>query len=513
LKQRFAAVLVALALIGASFGVARWAASPKRAQIHNRAGARGKAKLRRAKSKKSKSKRKRKSRGAKSKSKHKLSAAEATAPIVAGPKLEAVVGDTPNVVLIIGCTVRADQVTPYGGHREVTPYLARQVEEGVIFEGGISSAPWTKAASAAILTGYEPASIGMVEPLDRPSRRVLPAEVDTLAELFSRAGYQTFGATANPNLNEVFGFGQGFDAYVEGTDLWRLGGRAKVHGRSLVNKAIPMLAGVRKPEQPTYLQFLFTDAHSPSTVQRVEIERVRDGSPPKVATYRAMLRRFDMAVALLERSLEHQGITRENTVFIVVSDHGEGLNHPSFNGLGHGNFTYPSAVRMPWLMWGQGVAEGHRVGGMASQIDILPTLTDLLGVEGYEGPGRSWAAAVRGETDRTDRELAFVDSWFQASRRSGVYAEDLHCHDDWKAVVDAQGERRVPRACYDQDDTPLTVSGERADALLAELDSFRLSMESAFDAYPYTSDAEAPDDVKAELEALGYVEGQEGVVP
>ncbi|MEZ4319678.1 MAG: sulfatase [Myxococcota bacterium] len=506
MNRQVAGVLVALALLVGGYGVARYVASSSRtpgaAQQRAAAGARmrakAKGKMKAAKAKRGKAKGKPGKGGA-------AVEAKALAPIVAGPARQPLTKGPPNVVLIIGCTMRADQVTPYGGHPRTTPFLASRAEEGVLFESGVSAAPWTKAASTAIVTGHHAAEVGMVEPSGLPSRRVLPDEVDTLAELFEKAGYQTFGVTANPNLNEVFGFGQGFEGYLEGTELWRLGGRSKVNGRQLLGRAMPMLAELRDPERPFYGQFLFTDAHGPSTVKPLEVAPYEDGGSRAVAEYRAMLHRLDMSVQVLEGSLAHQGITRENTIFVMVSDHGEGLGEPSYNDHGHGRFTYPATVRMPWIVWGQGVAEGHRVSGVASQIDVMPTLTALAGVQGYSGDGRSWAAAVRGETDHTDRQQAFVDTWFDDVRRSGVYTADRHCHDDWENVIDGEGNRRVPRACYTSDAELVPVEDARSEKLLADLSAFHVQMDTAFAKYPHTKDIEPNDDVKEELQSLGYV--------
>ncbi len=534
-RARLAAVIVALILLVGGFAVARYASRPSPGEIRKQrmmraraARMRGKAKMsrrgkakmgRRGKAKGRKARRGQKNRGPDSRGKK--SVEKAKEPILAGPERDPVALEHPNVVLIIGCTVRADQLTPYGGHPDATPLLSERAAAGVIFDRAFTAAPWTKAASAAILTGRHPATIGMVEPGPKPSRRMLPGAVTTLAEHFQEAGYVTFGATANPNLNEVFGFSQGFDAYVEGTELWRLGGRAKVHGRALLGRAMPKLESLLPADsddarKPVYAQFLFTDAHGPATVQRAEVQRFEaPGVSERMAKYRAMLFRFDLAVDVLENSLAHQGFTRDNTVFVLVNDHGEGLDQPVFHGHGHGNFTYPSATRMPFIAWGAGVAEGHHIKGVASQVDVLPTVLELAGVDAAdEGPGQSWASQVRGESDRTTRERAFVDTWFQESRRSGVFSESLHCHDDWKGVTAQEGalagQRRVPRACYDGDTSDVPVPGEASEALLAELDAFRAEMEAAFEAYPHTADAKPPDDVQAELEALGYVDGGEG---
>ena len=59
--------------------------------------------------------------------------------------------DMPNVVLVIGCTVRRDQTSLYADVAGTTPFLEALAAEGVTFEDVIAAAPWTKAASSAIL--------------------------------------------------------------------------------------------------------------------------------------------------------------------------------------------------------------------------------------------------------------------------------------------------------------------------------------------------------------------------
>lgn len=423
-------------------------------------------------------------------------------------------GARPNVVLIVGCTVRADQLTPYGGHPDVSPFLASRAAEGVRFDRGVSAAPWTRAAVSALVTGRHAADVGMVEPSARPSRRRLAEELVTLAEVFRAGGYQTFGATANPNLNRIFGFGQGFDVYVEGSELWRLGG-ASIPGKRLVDLAQPAMRDARDPSRPLYAQFVFTDAHFPPAARdREESARFRGpGVSRRVATYRAMLRRFDDTVRGLEHWLGRRGLTREDTVFSVVNDHGEGLFQPLAHGKGHGRTTYASAARMPWILWGRGVAWGHRVGGMASGLDVGPTLAGLAGLSWPDAHGMDWSAAVRGETDRTTRERAFVDTWFQEARRTGVYTPQGSCHEDYgepPQMVRPPGSpspiRRVPRACYEDDALERPWIGPDADAVLTALDAEHRRLDEAFEAFPHKADAEPQERLRAELEALGYVQ-------
>src|SRR5688572_12750729 len=62
----------------------------------------------------------------------------------------------PNLVLVVGCTVRKDQTSLHGGPPATTPFLASLATEGVTLDDLVSAAPWTRAASTALLTGHHP---------------------------------------------------------------------------------------------------------------------------------------------------------------------------------------------------------------------------------------------------------------------------------------------------------------------------------------------------------------------
>ena len=53
----------------------------------------------------------------------------------------------PNVVVMLGCTVRKDQMSPYGADSFITPRLDALAKSGTLFDDVIAAAPWTRAAS------------------------------------------------------------------------------------------------------------------------------------------------------------------------------------------------------------------------------------------------------------------------------------------------------------------------------------------------------------------------------
>jgi hypothetical protein len=80
-------------------------------------------------------------------------------------------GPQPNVVLVIGCTVRRDQVTPYGGASVATPFLAALAAGGARFTDGHTASAWTRASAASLLTGRPFRELGMAEPGPGPNQR------------------------------------------------------------------------------------------------------------------------------------------------------------------------------------------------------------------------------------------------------------------------------------------------------------------------------------------------------
>jgi len=437
--------------------------------------------------------------------------AAAVAPPTKAPR---VTDGRPHVVLLIGCTVRLDQVTPYGGHPEATPTLQALADRGVRFADAVSAAPWTRAASTALLTGHHAIEVGMIEPGPGANRRRLADEVDTLAEKLQRAGYTTVGTTANPNLNELFGFHQGFDHYLEVSEQWGTRHVAKVPGRQVVDGLLARVDELPVDGSPLYLQAMLIDAHEPRAAPPRAVARMVDDDelPERVGIYRVNLRKFDEAVKQLLEGLAERGI--DDPLVVVVSDHGEGLAYPLHHGKGHGTFTYSSAVRMPWLVAGPGVAEGHVVRGVASQVDVLPTLLELTGTsrDGYGGPGHSWAAAVRGETDRTDRDVAWVDTWFQDASRVAAYRSDRACHRDTVDLGANEARRLRPKAaCYARPDDPWAdrpLDDVPAEAL-DELDRWRAARWEAFEGFAHTRDVRPGAGLEDHLEALGYLQDDE----
>lgn len=404
-----------------------------------------------------------------------------------------------NLVLIITCTLRADQTSLRTG-LDTTPTLARWASEGADFSQVIATAPWTRAASTALLTGRSASELGLSEPKGGANSRALPLSATTLAEALHDAGWNTLGATANPNLNPEFQFDQGFDEYRGLTHLWR-NGMEKIPGSQVIQAAVQMLDDA-DATRPTYLQLLFVDAHAPNEATAEEVAAfMADGLPMRVAAYRAQVRRLDDTLAELETALATRGLTDENTIFAVVSDHGEGLRWPNHHGMGHGLYLYPSTVHVPFVLRGPGVPAGIVVDGVVSGTDIAPTLAELVGV-GFEG--HSHAPALRGE--QTGRPHAFAATWFRSAHRGAVYTRDTACQRDYTPNFPAHPSMETPTfetGCFDRVDRTFTKRSAPNTPLQATLDEWFKAQEAHL-AQAAVERGEVADDLEAALRALGY---------
>ena len=374
----------------------------------------------------------------------------------------------PNVVLVIESTQRRDQWTPYGGPETTTPFLASRAAEGVLMMDALAIAVDPRPSDAAIVTGRYPHAIGVVETSEKKNMRPIADEADTLAERFATAGWFTVGLSANHSLNKKSGGAQGFDWYRD-SQPYSLMIEQRTTSAELVGKALERLAARTEVEKghPVFLQLAFVDSHKPIKVPPEEAEPF-GGENGEVAPYRATLKRQDDAVKSLVEGLASQGLTPENTVFVVLADHGEGLEMPPHHRKQHGFVLYESAVRIPWVLWGKGIPKGQKVDGLASQIDVAPTLLALASVPagaGFDGVDLSPAILGKGASPRT---RAYADTLYEGVHRASIWTADRQCQKDYGSK-EIEGDEFAD-ACYDRKADPTFTKPVPDEALAAELE-------------------------------------------
>jgi arylsulfatase A-like enzyme len=164
------------------------------------------------------------------------------------------------------------------------------------------------------------------------------------------------------------------------------------------------------------------DFRTPASWQKVRFEGV---SNPQLEAYYNCLRYVDGVLRQLVDGYRELGLL-EDTVFVFVGDHGQMFDE--HNARQTYNAVYQEGLHVPALIYAPGMPLVPRVvKGARLQVDILPTIAELLGyrIEGAQLPGVSLLQPVA-----ADRRLFFsssIDWTFLAARRGSrkyIYSFD-----------------------------------------------------------------------------------------
>ncbi|MDE0610363.1 MAG: sulfatase-like hydrolase/transferase [Anaerolineaceae bacterium] len=148
-------------------------------------------------------------------------------------------------------------------------------------------------------------------------------------------------------------------------------------------------AGVRRADGSPADRVIGIPPHDWSQFSLADWQQVK-------ALYYGMVALIDHNVGRILDALEASGLL-DNTIVVFASDHGEHLGDHGLYGKG---LPYDSALRVPLIWRGAGIARGQHRQEVASTLDIAPTLLDLTGIALPEGmQGHTMRAQLAGAED------------------------------------------------------------------------------------------------------------------
>ena len=395
-----------------------------------------------------------------------------------------------SLVIVTLDTTRADRLPTYGFASITTPAIDWLSREGVVFDQAMSVAPLTLTAHSSLFTGLYPAHHGVRDNGDRP----LAPEKTTLADVLHARGFHTGAFVGSTVLSSDRGLSRGFDVYDDGASE---GGKAprRRPANDVVDRALGWLDA--NSAAPFFLWVHFYDAHAPQTLPDA-FRRTYAGD-----LYAGGIAFADSQLERLIDALRSKGVL-DSTAVIVAGDHGESLGEHGENE--HGIFLYEGTLHVPLIVRAPGLSP-QRVGGLASLVDVMPSVLDLFGLAPMPGDGMSLVPAVRGRHDLPERTV-YAESMY--ARRFG-WSPLRALRDGRFKLVDA------PRPeLYDLDTDPFEehdLSGERPQlvkAMQAALPAF--DVDCGRDASATTQSAASPE-VRARLASLGYTAGMPTLAP
>ncbi len=367
---------------------------------------------------------------------------------------------SPNVLLIVLDTVRADRMSVYGYSRPTTPVLEQLAKRAICFTEARATAPWTLASHASMFSGRLPHELGV------EWATALKNNFPILAEYLGSRGYATAGFAANIGYCSYdTGLSRGFTHYEDywadlehfrplrtavlfkrawdfTLDLARLCGDNRLQpvleflvapyrkdAATVSRQFTQWLSQPQEPHRPFFAFLNYYDTHVPYLPPQGTPVRFGPGprtlgdfhlliglwettDKTRVAPhYRELIHdSYDNCLAYLDgqlgelfATLQSRGVL-ENTVVIVTSDHGEELGeHGLFE---HGESLYRPEIRVPLLCCVPGRDQTSIVVREPVSLRDLPaTIVELTGLAGESPfPGQSlarlWRDSPSGEAPR-----------------------------------------------------------------------------------------------------------------
>lgn len=274
-----------------------------------------------------------------------------------------------DVILITLDTTRFDHLGCYGYERPTSPTIDRYAREGVRFDRAYAVAPITLPTHASILTGLAPPLHGA----RNNGTYKLGESATTLAEVLRGEGYRTGAFVSAFVLAEQFGLAQGFDEYDA---VSALGSRDTAfsiperRGTETVARALSWL-DAQTDDHPVFLWVHLFDPHAPYDPPP---EWGRQFGASARDRYDAEIRAMDAAIARLRSGLDQRG---RDAITVIVADHGEGFGDHGEDA--HGIFLYDETTRVPFILHAPGLLAPRVSDTVARQIDVMPTVLELLG--------------------------------------------------------------------------------------------------------------------------------------
>jgi arylsulfatase A-like enzyme len=363
---------------------------------------------------------------------------------------------SPNVLVVVVDTLRADHLSAYGYPRNTSPHIDALAREGVLFENAISASSWSLPSHVSLLTGRYVFEHGLGDVDVRSFGSGLHAlgGWTTLGEVLGESGYRSGAFSGNRTyFTANLGFGRSFihfeDYFHSPADMFIrtvLGREISRHyltrsEKSIFTRGLRYLGwdvlldpdsegtrdngasqGIRKRGNYVTQEFLnwidrtggkhpffaflnYMDVHAlyggPRGFAKPWPEKTPADQYDNGITY------VDNEIGRLMSELEKRGL-KNDTLVVLTSDHGEGLfQHEVAT---HGHALYREVIHVPYIVWYPGhVPAGTRVSTTVTNASLPATVVSLIGgserasvfpqssVSGLwqsASPGSEWPAAV-----------------------------------------------------------------------------------------------------------------------
>jgi tetratricopeptide (TPR) repeat protein len=308
----------------------------------------------------------------------------------------------------------------------------------------------------------------------------------TLAQILARGGWRTAGFVSCRVLDHRMGFSKGFRHF---DDNIRMGGglawedMPERRGDITVSRVIKWLEKEIETQDRLFLWVHLFDPHFPYTPPGGPFKGVHGDYLGEVAFADRQIRRLSETLTKLGRSIN-------NSLWVVLSDHGEALGAHGEDT--HGLLLHGVTTRIPLLIAGPGVPV-RRYEKLAATIDVFSTILDYIGVKAPECDGLNLLNQVGNEDRAIPMEAMMAARGFGISGVSGIRSRNWL----WEASPEDY--------LWDLEKNPLETEN-LAEKLPGKVKSLR-ELRKSFGSTTAHRRAKTGAGLMKDLQSLGYITG------
>lgn len=385
-------------------------------------------------------------------------------------------------------TLRPDHLGCYGYHRNTSPNIDRVAEKGVRFNNYYCSDAPCLPSRTALMSGRFGIHTGVVghggtaadmrlEGRERGFKDKLASE--SLPALLRSAGFRTISISPFAERHSSWTFYAGFN------EIYNTGKSGGESAEEITPTVLKWIENNAK-EDNWFLHINYWDPHTPYRAPESfgnpfkndplpswiteevfeahkkkvgphsanEINMFNDNTDPRyprhpgkitdfdglrqmIDGYDCGIRYMDDHIGMIFEAFEKQGISFDDLTIIISADHGENMGELGIYGE-HATADHITC-RIPMIIKWPGCKEGHVDNGLHYNLDLAPTLAELLGVEPKKSwDGQSYAPAILRRED-CGREYLVISQCAHVCQRSvrfGPYLYMRTYHDGYHLFPD-----------------------------------------------------------------------------
>jgi hypothetical protein len=270
-----------------------------------------------------------------------------------------------NVVVVVLESLRAESFWPSPSAPPM-PHLASRAHEAAVFTRAYAHEPWSHKGLEALLFGVYPSPF-----FDSFAGHRSGVALESMGSRWSKLGLRTgfFGHGEIPVIGEgPFLHAHGFGSYAGSGELRQLDPHPTDHTlvtalSRFLDEAPGKRFGALLWPHGTHLPYAVPGSTAP---------------PATLAAYRESVTALDGVLGELFSALEARGHA-EDTVVVLMGDHGESFGEHPASGLGHGAWLFEETGHVPLILLNASLFHGERDARIVQQKDIAATVSWLAG--------------------------------------------------------------------------------------------------------------------------------------